>query len=56
MQRNRNVPLIRLRRLVSTPAAMTMLQQPPQERSHHQNGHARQDENGPARALGEIYR
>nr|XP_037276122.1 uncharacterized protein LOC119169119 isoform X2 [Rhipicephalus microplus] len=37
MQRNRNVPLIRLRRLVSTPAAMMMLQQPPQESSHHQN-------------------
>nr|XP_037275998.1 uncharacterized protein LOC119168678 isoform X6 [Rhipicephalus microplus] len=36
MQRNRNVPLIRLRRLVSTPAAMS---------------HARQDDNGPARAL-----
>ncbi|KAL3248932.1 hypothetical protein MRX96_056265 [Rhipicephalus microplus] len=51
MQRNRNVPLIRLRRLVSTPAAMMMLQQPPQESSHHQNGHARQDDNGPARAL-----
>ncbi|XP_075723489.1 uncharacterized protein LOC119170478 isoform X4 [Rhipicephalus microplus] len=28
-----------------------MLQQPPQESSHHQNGHARQDDNGPARAL-----
>ncbi|XP_075735533.1 uncharacterized protein LOC142776199 isoform X1 [Rhipicephalus microplus] len=36
MQRNRNVPLIRLRRLVSTPAAMS---------------HAHQDDNGPARAL-----
>ncbi|XP_075740171.1 uncharacterized protein LOC142786386 isoform X4 [Rhipicephalus microplus] len=51
MQRNRNVPLIRLRRLMSTPAAMMMLQQPPQESSQHQNGHAHQDDNGPARAL-----
>ncbi|KAL3259503.1 hypothetical protein MRX96_002137 [Rhipicephalus microplus] len=35
MQRNRNVPLIRLRRLVSTPAAMTTTsrEQPPSKRS-----------------------